>query len=213
MQFQRLWQCWYILFLILIISGNNLAQQSNNDSWNLRITAQYGYPLGSNDWEYSHPFYTGTGVQTINETGTFNAKSVWGFGVELSKGYFGINANAGIIPSEIIINKSGEQYNFNSIFLEIEGIFFPLSNTTDFVIPLLKIGGGGMTSNGDLNNNALFFSLSGGARTYFTEKFGVSLMIKGRHITYDEIPMDENVTGDISFTNFAIEFQLVYTLL
>ncbi|MCW9097380.1 MAG: hypothetical protein OQJ93_08320 [Ignavibacteriaceae bacterium] len=202
-----------ILFLILIISGNILAQQSNNYSWNLRITAQYGYPLGSNDWEYSHPFYTGTGVQTINETGTFNAKSVWGGGVELSKGYFGINTDAGIIPSEIIINKSGELYNFNSIFLEIEGIFFPLANTTDFVIPLLKIGGGGMTSNGDLNNSALFFSLSGGARTYFTEKFGVSLMIKGRHITYDEIPMDENVTGDISFTNFAIEFQLVYTLL
>jgi hypothetical protein len=202
-----------ILLFNLIISENILAQQSNNDSWNLRITAQYGYPLGSNNWEYSHPFYTGTGVQTINETGSFNAKSVWGGGVELSKGYFGINANAGIIPSEIIIDKSGEQYNFNSIFLEIEAIFFPLANSTDFVIPLLKIGGGGMTSNGDLNNNALFISFSGGARTYFTEKFGVSLMIKGRHITYNEIPMDENVTGDISFTNFTIEFQLVYTLL
>lgn len=202
-----------ILFFNLIISGNILAQQSNNDSWNLRITAQYGYPLGSNDWEYSHPLYTGTGVHTINETGTFKAKSVWGGGVELSKGYFGINANAGIIPSEIIINKSGERYNFNSTFLEIEGTIFPLANTTDFVIPLLKIGVGGMISNGDLNNSALFFSLSGGGRTYFTEKFGVSLMIKGRHITYDEIPMDENVTGDISFTNFAIEFQLIYTLL
>jgi hypothetical protein len=202
-----------ILLFNLIISGNILAQQSNNDSWNLRITAQYGYPLGSNNWEYSHPFYTGTGVQTINETGSFNAKSVWGGGVELSKGYFGINANAGIIPSEIIIDKSGEQYNFNSTFLEIEGIFFPLANSTDFVIPLLKIGGGGMTSNGDLNNNALFISFGGGARTYFTEKFGVSLMIKGRHITYNEIPMDENVTGDISFTHFTIEFQLVYTLL
>ncbi len=201
-----------ILFFNLIISGNILAQKSNNDSWNLRITAQYGYPFGSNDWEYSHPFYTGTGVQTINETGTFNAKSVWGGGVELSKGYFGINANAGIIPSEIIINKSGERYNFNSTFFEIEGIFFPFANTTDFVIPLLKIGGGGMTSSGDLNNSALFISFSGGARTYFTEKFSVSLMIKGRHITYDEIPLDENITGDISLTNFAIEFQLVYTL-
>jgi hypothetical protein len=202
-----------ILFFILIISGNIRAQQTNNDFWNLKITAQYGYPFGSNNWEYSHPFYTRTGAQTINETGTFNAKSVWGGGVELSKGYFGINANAGIIPSEIIINKSGERYNFNSIFLEIEGIFFPLTNSTDIVIPLLKIGVGGMTSNGDLNNNALFISFSGGARTYLTEIFGVSLMIKGRHITYDEIPMDENVTGDISFTNFAIEFQLVYTLL
>jgi len=202
-----------ILFFILIISGNILAQQTNNDSLNLRITAQYGYPFGFNNWEYSHPFYTGTGAQTINETGSFNAKSIWGGGIELSKGYFGVDANAGIIPSQIIVDKSGEEYDFNSIFLEIEGIFFPLNSSTDKIIPLLKIGGGGITSNGDLNNNALFISFSAGVRTFFTEKFGVSLMIKGRHITYDEIPLDENVTGDISFTNFALEFQLVYTLL
>ena len=202
-----------IIFFILIISGNIRAQQTNNNSWDLKITAQYGYTFGSNNWEYSHPFYTGTGAQTINETGSFNAKSIWGGGVELSKGYFGVDANAGIIPSEIIVDKSGEQYDFNSIFLEIEGILFPLNSSADKVIPLLKIGGGGMTSSGDLNNSALFISFSGGARTYFTEKFGVSLMIKGRHITYDEIPLDENVTGDISFTSFAIEFQLVYKLL
>ncbi len=202
-----------ILFFILIISGDIRAQQSNSDSWNLRITTQYGYPFGSNNWEYSHPSYTGTGVQTLNETGSFNAKSVLGGGVELSKGYFGINANAGIIPAEIIVDKSGKHYDFNSIFLEIEGMFFPLNSPTDKVIPLLKIGGGGIISNGDLNNSALFVSFSAGVRTYFSEKFGVSLMIKGRHITYDEIPLDENVTGDITFTNFAVEFQVVYTLL
>jgi len=202
-----------IIFFILIIAENIPAQQSNNDSWNLRITAQYGYPFGSNNWEYSHPFYTETGAQTINETGSFNAKSFWSGGVELSKGHFGVIANAGIISAGIIVDKSDKHYDFNSIFLEIEGIFFPLNSSTDKVIPLLKIGGGGIISNGDLNNSALFVSFSAGVRTYFSEKFGVSLMIKGRHITYDEIPLDENVTGDISFTNFALEFQLVYTLL
>ena len=37
-------------------------------------------------------------------------------------------------------------------------------------------------------------------------------MIKGRHITYDEIPLDNNVTGDISFTNFAFEIVAFYKL-
>jgi ribosomal protein L31 len=108
-----------ILFFILIIAENTRAQQSSNNSWGLRITAQYGYPFSSNNWGYSHPFYTGTGVQTINETGSFNAKSVWGGGIELSKGQWGVNVNAGIIPAEIIVDKSGQHYNFNSTFLEI----------------------------------------------------------------------------------------------
>lgn len=201
-----------IVFITLMIPGIVKAQQIDNPSWNLSVSLHYGYPFATNDWEYSHPSYSGFGVQTIRETGSFKAKSFFAGGIELAKGYFGINANAGIFPAEIKVDKPGEHYNFNSIFLELEGIFFPLSSQTDKVIPLLKIGGGGVTSSGDLNNTALFMSFSGGVRTFFTEKFGASLMLKGRHITYDEIPLGENLTGDIVFTNFAIEIEVLYML-
>lgn len=201
-----------IIFCTLIMYGSIKAQQEGDYLWQPIITLHYEYSFGTNDWEYSHPLYTGSGVHSISETGTFKTKSIFSVGFEISKGYYGFNVNTGIIPAEINVDKTGMNYNFNSFFLEIEGIFFPLSNPADKLVPLLKIGGGGIKSSGDLTNSALFYSFSGGIRTSLSEKTGVTLMIKGRHITYNEIPLNENVTGDISFTNFAIKIEALYKL-
>ena len=115
-------------FLVLMIEKNVKAQQNGNDSWQSIITLHYGYSFGTNNWEYSHPLYTGYEVQTLSETGSFKAKSFFSAGFEISKGYFGFSTNAGIIPVEIKVDTPGKDYNFNSYFLEIEGIFFPLSD-------------------------------------------------------------------------------------
>ena len=150
--------------------------------------------------------------ETIRETGSFKAKLIFNGEFELSKEYFGFSAGVGIIPAEIKVDKTNETYNFNSIFIEIAGMFFPLGNQSAKIVPLLKIGGGGIKSSGDIDNTALFISFGGGGRTFFTENFGASLMLKGRYMTYDEIPLDENITGDISFTNFAVELGFMYLL-
>lgn len=202
-----------VIFFTLIVAGFTKAQQDNTETWKFKFTLGYGYSPAANDWEYSHPFYSETGLQqTMIETGSFKAKSIFGGGVELSKGYFGIGANAGIIPAAIAVDKLNANYNFTSYFLGIEGIFFPLSNPAGKLVPLLKIGGGGMKSSGDLDNSALFYSFGGGVRTHFMENFGAALLLNAIHITYNEIPLDENITGDISFTNFSVQVEVVYCL-
>lgn len=201
-----------VICFTLMIADFTEAQQDNSEKWKFTFKLSYGYAPAANDWDYTHPFYSDTGIRNVSETGSFNAKSIFGGGVELSKGYFGISTNAGVIPAEIKVDNPNEIYNFTSFFLGIEGIFFPLSNPAGKLVPLLKIGGGGMKSSGDLDNSALFYSFGGGVRTFITENFGAGLMIKATHITYNEIPLDENITGDISFTNFSIQVEAVYSL-
>jgi hypothetical protein len=78
------------------------------------------------------------------------------------------------------------------------------------MVPLVKIGAGGIASFGDLDNTALFVSFGGGLRTFLTKSFGVSLMLKGRYFTYYEIPLTESISGEIKFTNFAIQLGVMY---
>jgi len=204
------------VILIVMISQftiNLLAQDYAKDTWIKSVTISGGLPTSSNSWEYSHPFYGETGVDRIgNETGSFKLKSIYSFNFELSKGYFGISAGAGIFPAEIKVDKNEDPYNFNSLFLEIEGVFFPLIDPNNKLIPLFKIGTGGVISSGDLDNTAIFVSFSGGLRTFLTKNIGVFLILNGRHITYDEIPLTEQITGDIKFTNCTIQLGVIYRL-
>lgn len=199
-----------VLIFTFIIIKTGKAQQAFEKSWDKVITFHAGYALGSNDWEYTHPLYTGFGIQTISETGSFKAKSAYNFGFEFSKGYFGINISTGIILAEIDVSKSQKQYKINPVFVVLEGILFPVSNSPDNIIPLLKIGLGGIKSSGELNNTALFISISGGLRKFITENLGISLLIKGLYITYDEIPMSDNVSGDIYIFPLVLEGGICY---
>ena len=188
------------------------AQVSSRPIWNKTILLHFGYPPGSNNWEYSHPLYTGTGgVQNIVETGSFNPKLIFDGQFELSKRYFGFAGGAGIFPAEIKVDKIEIPFNFHSFFLEIEGLFFPLKNPAGGIVPLIIFGAGGGLSFGDIDNSSLFISFAGGLRTYLTNGFGLSLILKGRHFTYDEIPLDENLTGDIKFTSMVIQFGAMYS--
>lgn len=199
-----------IILLFLVAIENCYTQESSEKVWRKNIIFKYGYPLGSNDWVYSHPFYSGTGTQMIDETGTFKSKSIFNGQFELSKGYFGLSIGGGIFPAEIKVDKNVEAYNLNSVFVEIDGLLFPLKNTTTKLIPLFYFGGGVALSYGDLNNTALFISFGGGLRTFFTKNLGISLLINGRRYTYDEIPLTDTITGDIKFTNFAIQLGAIY---
>ena len=89
-------------------------------------------------------------------------------------------------------------------------MFFPLKNPTAKLVPLIKIGAGGIVSLGDLNNTALFVPYGGGLRTFLTKSFGVSLMLTGRYFAYDDIPLTESISGGIKFTDFAIQLGVIY---
>ena len=201
-----------VLVLVFLNAIENcIAQEPPKAAWKKNIILHFGYPLGSNNWKYSHPSYSGAGgLQVIEETGSFKSKSIYNGQFELSKGYYGFSAGIGIFPAEIKVDKNEDPFNFNSFFLEIEGVFFPLKNSTAKMVPLVKIGAGGIASFGDLDNTALFVSFGGGLRTFFTKSFGVSLMLKGRYFTYYEIPLTESISGDIKFTNLAIQLGVMY---
>lgn len=200
-----------VILIIILVYYYLPAQQTSDESWNKIISLQFGFQMGNNTWEYAHPFYNGTGgTQTIRETGSFKLKSIFNGEFELSHGYFGFSASAGIFSAEIKVDKVEEPYDFNSIFIEIAGKLFPLGNTSDRVVPFLIIGGGALKSSGDLDNSGLFLSFGGGFRTFFTENLGASLMLKGYYLTFNEIPLDENVTGDISVFPFAIAVGVSY---
>lgn len=203
-----------IVILLIMFSQltiNLFAQDYDKETWIKSISINGGIQTSSNSWEYSHPFYGETGVDRVaNETGLFKLKSIYRFNFELSKRYFGISTGVGIFPAEIKVDKNEYPYNFNSLFLEIEGVFFPLNDPNNKLTPLIKIGTGGVISSGDLDNTAIFVSFSGGLRTFLTKNIGVSLMLNGRHFTYDEIPLTEQITGDVMFTNFTLQLGVIY---
>ena len=56
----------------------------------------------------------------------------------------------------------------------------------------------------------MFITFGAGVRTFFDGNFGASLIIKGCYLTYNEIPLDENVTGDMNVTPFTISIGALY---
>ncbi|MFC2132415.1 hypothetical protein ACFLRG_01305 [Bacteroidota bacterium] len=200
-----------VVLLYLSSFENCNAQDYSKTAWNKIILLHFEHPLVTNDWEYSHPSYSGAGgLQILRETGSFKSKSIFSGQFELSKGYFGFSASVGIFPAEIKVDKNEDPFNLNSFFIEIEGLFFPLKNPTSKLVPIINIGAGGVISVGDIDNTAQFVSFGGGLRTFFTKSFGVSLMLKGRYFNYNEIPLTESITGDIKFTNFAAHVGVMY---
>ncbi|MFC2086136.1 hypothetical protein ACFLQ9_00290 [Bacteroidota bacterium] len=201
-----------IILLFKIELANCNAQESSNTTWKKTILLHYAFPVGSQNWEYSHPSFSPTGVeQTLIETGSFKSKSIFKGQYEISKGYFGFSAGAGIFPAEIKVDKDEVPYNFHSFFLEFDGLVFLIQNPTAKLVPLVEFGAGGALSFGDLDNTALFISFGGGLQTYFTKNLGLSIMLKGQHFTYNEIPLTESITGDIKFANFAFQLAAMYT--
>jgi hypothetical protein len=121
-----------VLILVLVFLNtieNCIAQEPPKSALKKNIILHFGYIPGSNNWKYSHPSYSGAGVvQVLEETGSFKSNSIYNGQFELSKGHFGFSAGTGIFPAEIKVDKNEDSFSFNSLFLEIEGGFFPLKN-------------------------------------------------------------------------------------
>jgi len=199
------------ILLILVLNKLSMAQESNK-SWNKVLNLNAGIHIGTQNWTYSHPLYGGSGMSVIKETGSFKGSSIFYGGIELSKKYVGANLNAGLFSSEIDIDKSGEKYSFNSILTEITGQFYFLGNPISKYTPYLNIGYGGILTNGDYNKSGLYLLFGCGFRTFFLDKFGVTVSIIGHHITFDEFPAADGLTGDIKVTPFIVNVGLVHKL-
>lgn len=203
----------YVFFLI-VLSLHNYCNAQDRVTFDIEknINICLGYPFASNNWGYTHPFVGSEVTRYETETGSFASKSVIIGQLELSKKYFGLGLGAGFFPADIKVDKTEDLYTINSIFLEFEGLLFPLKSSIGKIVPILRVGGGGLASSGDLKTTAMFFSIGAGIYSFITKNIGASVIIKKRYFTYDEIPLDENITGDIKFINYAIQLGVMYRL-
>ena len=192
----------YLLFFMLNISA--AAQQDRNESWNMMLHINGGYSLTTSDWEYTHPYILGSGSFTGRISGTYEESYGFAGGIELSKGYLGGQISVGIFPAKFSIKEQvdpgitqtrNDVYTYNSIFLEAEGILFPYGNPVDKIAPFIKVGLGGMITSGDIKNNLLLLSGSGGTRIFISENLGLDLSINFRHMWLYNVNLTDQISA------------------
>ena len=192
----------YLLFFMLNISAT--AQQDRSENWNMMLHINGGYSLTTSDWEYTHPYILGSGSFTGRISGTYEESYGFAGGIELSKGYLGGQISVGIFPAKFSIKKQidpgitqtrSDVYSYNSIFLEAEGILFPYGNPVDKISPFIKVGLGGMITSGDIKNNLLLLSGSGGTRIFISKNLGLDLSINFRHMWLYNVNLTDQISA------------------
>jgi hypothetical protein len=192
----------YLLFFMLNISA--AAQQDRNESWNMMLHIEGDYSLTTSDWEYTHPYILGSGSFTGRISGTYEESYGFAGGIELSKGYLGGQISVGIFPAKFSIKEQvdpgitqtrNDAYTYNSIFLEAEGILFPLGSPVEKISPFIKVGLGGMITSGDIKNNLLLLSGSGGTRIFISKNLGLDLSINFRHMWLYNVNLTDQISA------------------
>ena len=211
----------YLLFILLNISV--AAQQDRNESWDMMLHINCGYSLTTSDWEYTHPYILGSGSFTGRISGTYEESYGFAGGIELSKGYLGGQVSVGIFPAKFSIKEQvdpgitqtrNDVYTYNSIFLEAEGILFPYGNPVDKISPFIKVGLGGMITSGDIKNNLLLLSGSGGVRIFISENLGLDLSINFRHMWLYNVKLTDQISAayGVSLSAFSANVGVSYNL-
>jgi hypothetical protein len=212
----------FIIPLFLVIEINIVAQGQNNQVWNITFHLNSGYSLTTSDWEYTHPYYLGSGGSfTGRINGTYEENYNFSCGLEFSRSYFGYQVNLGIFPAKFLIKEQidpgvrqvrNDVYSYNSIFLEAEGILFPLGNPCDKVIPFLKVGLGGMRTTGDIKNNLLSLSGSAGTKIFIAYNFGVDLNIKFRYMLLYNVTLANEISAayGVSLSSLCANIGIIY---
>ena len=211
----------YLLFILLNISV--AAQQDRNESWDMMLHINCGYSLTTSDWEYTHPYILGSGSFTGRISGTYEESYGFAGGIELSKGYLGGQVSVGIFPAKFSIKEQvdpgitqtrNDVYTYNSIFLEAEGILFPYGNPVDKISPFIKVGLGGMITSGDIKNNLLLLSGSGGVRIFISENLGLDLSINFRHMWLYNVKLTDQISAayGVSLSALLISIGMLYQL-
>jgi len=211
----------YLLFILLNISV--AAQQDRNESWDMMLHINCGYSLTTSDWEYTHPYILGSGSFTGRISGTYEESYGFAGGIELSKGYLGGQVSVGIFPAKFSIKEQvdpgitqtrNDVYTYNSIFLEAEGILFPYGNPVDKISPFIKVGLGGMITSGDIKNNLLLLSGSGGVRIFISENLGLDLSINFRHMWLYNVKLTDQISAayGVSLSSLMANVGILYRL-
>ena len=211
----------YLLFFMLNISA--AAQQDRNESWNMMLHIEGDYSLTTSDWEYTHPYILGSGSFTGRISGTYEESYGFAGGIELSKGYLGGQISVGIFPAKFSIKEQvdpgitqtrNDVYTYNSIFLEAEGILFPYGNPVDKIAPFIKVGLGGMITSGDIKNNLLLLSGSGGTRIFISKNLGLDLSINFRHMWLYNVKLTDQISAayGVSLSSLMANVGILYRL-
>ena len=192
----------YVVFLVLVIYAG--TKESYAGDWNMMLHTNGGYSLGTSDWEYTHPYILGSGSFTGRISGTYEESYGFAGGIELSKGYLGGQVSVGIFPAKFSIKEQvdpgitqtrNDVYTYNSIFLEAEGILFPYGNPVYKIAPFIKVGLGGMITSGDIKNNLLLLSGSGGTRIFISKNLGLDLSINFRHMWLYNVNLTDQISA------------------
>ncbi|MCG6912703.1 hypothetical protein LJE86_02180 [bacterium BMS3Abin03] len=211
------------VYLLCLISTISLTAQENiNKTWSTILHLNSGYSLSTKDWEYTHPYILGNGGSfTGRITGTYEESYSFLGGLELSKDYFGLQANLGIFPAKFSIKEQvdpgltqarNDIYSYTAIYIEAEGILFPIGNQTDKISPFLKIGLAGMTTVGDIKNNLLSLSGCAGTRLYISGNVGMDFSFKFRYMLLYNVKLADEISAanGVSLSSLIVNVGVIY---
>lgn len=197
-----------LLFLLIILTSNSLAQAAEDDSWNKIVHIQGG--LFGNGGGYSLSTTTSgfpfTDLLEVSFKVKYKTGAVFNGGFELSKGYIGFQGNFGFTPANVeavvkvsvfgLTQEEKEEGEISTFFGEGAFLFFPTGSGVDEISPYLTVGAGGIHVNGDSNEGGYFISYGGGLRIFFEESYGLIIGIKGFYMDFGNVFDEPELIGE-----------------
>jgi hypothetical protein len=190
-----------ILTLLLLLSfsmSRSEAQNNEDNDWNIIAHFQigafgnngkfwYGYDVAeqySSGWTEEYAEYQNNISFHING------------GLEVSKGYLGLQWNFGMAPNNMkFTSKSFAgstilrtfENSGNVDYFEVALVAFPSGSGVDKRSPFLTVGTGFCKA---LGMGGKLFSFGGGLRIFFNKKYGMLFSVKGFYIDFGRVHCD-----------------------
>jgi hypothetical protein len=213
----------FSLFLIFIFfTANSAAQNKEDKGWKAMINFQFGAFIEKTSVNWSYSFtktYPSPPERTsIYEEYNFNRGEIFIAGLELSKGYIGLQSNFGFVPANINFIRIGsgpgfageekKEFGSNTYYIEEAFLFSPTGNGVGKYSPFLSVGIGMCNAYTAKRAFSLFFG--GGMKMFFTDKYGLIITIKTFHADFGEL--DSRAKSELKLSPVQVSFGFIYRI-
>ena len=200
------------VFIIFIITDYISAQNSGGESWTVSVFLSPSLVSPKSDWSFSHPSYHETGgVHYEIIAGTFEQNFAVSGGLEMEKGYFGLQGNFEYMPQKLSKSEAAQNDELKLLMGEFSLLLYPLKDYKSFK-PFLSLGGGLLKASGDIDNTGLVMSYATGVKIPLSGKFGINLELKGRLLKYTQLELSESISKDIRIHPWKLSLGAFYQI-
>ena len=200
------------MFFVFVITDYMWAQNSGGESWTASVFLSSSLVSPKSDWSFSHPTYHATGgIHAENITGTFEQSCAVNGGLEMEKGYFGLQGNFEYMPQKLSKSEATQNDELKLLIGEFSLLLYPLKDYKLFK-PFLSLGGGLLKASGDIDNTGLVMSYATGVKIPLSGKFGINLELKGRLLKYTQLELSESISKDIRIHPWKLSLGAFYQI-